>query len=113
MVRVGDQPISPGAGAPARFARAPPTSGSLAVARPSGRSCGSADLPAPFAGLAEHLAERLRRVEARLARQAEHPLADAVALHLVGAGGDGDLATVEVVERLAPGHVVARRERHG
>ena len=48
-------------------------------------------------------------VEARLAGQAEDALADAVALHLVGAGGDGDLTAVEVVDGRLLGVVVALR----
>ena len=53
-------------------------------------------------GVAEHLVEGAVDVGAGLAGQAEHPFADAVALHLVGAAGDRRDAAVEVVERRWP-----------
>src|SRR4051812_48095971 len=59
----------------------------------------SAHAAAPLARAAQHLVERLGRVETRLTRQAQDAFADAVALHLVRAGGDSDDAAVEVVQR--------------
>src|ERR1700691_369403 len=56
-------------------------------------------LGAPPAGVAEDLAEGLVRVGARLAGQAEDPLADDVALDLVAAAGDRHDPAVEEVDR--------------
>src|ERR1700722_6916774 len=56
-------------------------------------------LGAPPGGAAEDLAERLVRVGARLAGQAEDPLADDVALDLVAAAGDRHDPAVEEVQR--------------
>src|ERR1700678_486943 len=56
-------------------------------------------LGAPPGGVAEHLAEGLVGVCARLAGQAEDPLADDVALDLVAAAGDRHDPAVEEVQR--------------
>src|SRR5690242_15103111 len=83
--------------------RPPPTEGN------EERTGASADAPAPVARTLQHFVERFRRVEAWLARQPEHALADAVALHLVGAGGDRDHASIEIVDGGLAGIVVTLR----
>src|SRR3984885_5597338 len=76
-------------------------------------------LGAPSAGVAEDLAEGLVRVGARLAGQAEDPLADDVALDLVAAAGDRHDPAVEEVHRgrvtwvaVGPGDAPAARDLH-
>src|ERR1700728_186223 len=86
------------------------------VERPSLAGLG---LGAPPGGVAEDLAERLVRVGARLAGQAEDPLADDVALDLVAAAGDRHDPAVEEVHRrrvawlaVGPGDAPPARDLH-
>src|ERR1700733_9792101 len=76
-------------------------------------------LGAPPGCVAEHLAEGLVRVGARLAWQAEDPLADDVALDLVAAAGDRHDPAIEEVQRrrlawfaVGPGDAPAARDLH-
>src|SRR3954462_168647 len=59
----------------------------------------ASDVAVPILRVAQHLVERLGAVSALLTREAEHLLADAVALHLVGAPGDRVDPPVEERER--------------
>ena len=52
-----------------------------------------------MASVSDDLGERLVGIEAGFAGQSEHPLSDAVALHLVGPRGDGGHAPIEIVDR--------------
>ena len=62
-------------------------------------SLDDSDAAVPMLRVAQHLVERLVALEAGLARKSEHLLADRVALHLVGAAGDGVDPAVEERER--------------
>src|SRR5580700_2614472 len=82
-----------------------PQRGTVSLTAISHRASPHPSVPLP--GGPDHLGEGLPGVEGRFPGKAEHPLADAVALHLVGAGGDGDHAPIQVVEGRFVGSVVA------